>query len=103
MDRITVIIPALNEAGNIQRLVQEVLATAPVQVIVVDNGSTDTTAQEARAAGAQVVTEVRRGYGFACAAGAIAAQEADILVFLDGDYSFQPKELPLILAPILAG
>lgn len=103
MDRVTVIIPALNEAGNIQRLVQEVLAIAPVQVIVVDNGSTDTTAQEARAAGAQVVTEVRRGYGFACAAGAIAAQEADILVFLDGDYSFQPKELPLILAPILAG
>ncbi|MBE7555453.1 MAG: glycosyltransferase family 2 protein [Anaerolineales bacterium] len=103
MDRITVIIPALNEAGNIQRLVQEVLATAPVQVIVVDNGSTDTTAQEAHAAGAQVVTEVRRGYGYACAAGATTAQEADILVFLDGDYSFQPSELPLILAPLLAG
>lgn len=102
MDRITVIIPALNEAGNIQRLVQEVLATAPVQVIVVDNGSTDTTAQEAHAAGAQVVTEVRRGYGYACAAGATTAQEADILVFLDGDYSFQPSELPLILAPLLA-
>ncbi len=97
------IIPALNEAGNIQRLVQEVLATAPVQVIVVDNGSTDTTAQEAHAAGAQVVTEVRRGYGYACAAGATTAQEADILVFLDGDYSFQPSELPLILAPLLAG
>jgi glycosyltransferase involved in cell wall biosynthesis len=103
MDRVTVIIPALNEAGNIQRLVQEVVATAPVQVIVVDNGSTDTTAQEARAAGALVVTEARRGYGYACAAGAAAAQEADILVFLDGDHSFLPSELPLVLAPILAG
>lgn len=102
MNRVTVIIPALNEAGNIQRLVQEVLATAPVQVIVVDNGSTDTTAQEARAAGAQVVAEPHRGYGYACAAGAAAAQQADILVFLDGDYSFLPSELPLVLAPILA-
>jgi glycosyltransferase involved in cell wall biosynthesis len=103
MDRVTVIIPALNEAGNIQRLVKEVLATAPVQVIVVDNGSTDMTAQEARAAGAQVVTEPRRGYGYACAAGTAAAQEADILVFLDGDYSSLPGELPVVLAPILAG
>jgi glycosyltransferase involved in cell wall biosynthesis len=60
-----VIIPALNEAGNIYRLVLEVLATAPVQVIVVDNGSTDATAEEARAAGAQVVYEERRGYGYA--------------------------------------
>lgn len=103
MDRITVIIPALNEAGNIQRLVKEVLAVAPVQVIVVDNGSIDATAQEACAAGAQVVAEPRRGYGYACAAGAAADQEADILVFLDGDYSFLPGELPLLLAPILTG
>jgi glycosyltransferase involved in cell wall biosynthesis len=99
----TVIIPALNEAGNIYRLVLEVLATAPVQVIVVDNGSTDATADEARAAGAQVVHEPRRGYGYACAAGVAVAGQADILVFLDGDYSFLPTELPLVLAPILAG
>jgi glycosyltransferase involved in cell wall biosynthesis len=98
-----VIIPALNEAGNIYRLVLEVLATAPVQVIVVDNGSTDTTAEEARAAGAQVVYERRRGYGYACAAGVAAAKGADILAFLDGDYSFLPGELPTILAPVLAG
>jgi len=101
---IAVIIPALNEAGNIYALVTEVLATAPVKVIVVDNGSTDTTAAEAQAAGAQVVQEPRRGYGYACAAGvaAAAAGKADILVFLDGDYSSLPEELPIILAPILA-
>jgi glycosyltransferase involved in cell wall biosynthesis len=98
-----VIIPALNEAGNIYRLVLEVLATTPVQVIVVDNGSTDATAEEARAAGAQVVYEERRGYGYACAAGVAAAKGADILAFLDGDYSFLPGELPTILTPLLAG
>lgn len=103
MNQVTVIIPALNEAGNIQRLVQEVVATVPVQVIVVDNGSTDTTAREAHAAGVRVVTEARRGYGYACAAGVAAAQEADILVFLDGDHSFLPSELPVLLAPLLAG
>jgi glycosyltransferase involved in cell wall biosynthesis len=98
-----VIIPALNEAGNIYRLVLEVLAAAPVQVIVVDNGSTDTTAEEARAAGAKVVYEGRRGYGYACAAGVAAAEGADIVAFLDGDYSFLPGELPAVLAPVLAG
>jgi len=53
---VTVIIPALNEAGNIRQLVQEVCATVPVEVIVVDNGSTDSTSQEAREAGAKVVS-----------------------------------------------
>lgn len=100
---VTVIIPALNEAGNIYSLVQEVLAVASVQVIVVDNGSTDATAQEARTAGAQVVHEARQGYGYACAAGVAAAKKADILVFLDGDYSSLPGELPIVLAPILSG
>src|SRR5262245_15294263 len=100
--RTTVIIPALNEAGNIYRLVTEVLATVPVQVVVVDNGSTDATAEEARSAGAQVVYEPRRGYGYACAAGVEAAHQADVLAFLDGDYSFLPAELPGVLAPILA-
>jgi glycosyltransferase involved in cell wall biosynthesis len=103
MTAISVIIPALNEAGNIGRLVAEVRATLPVQVIVVDNGSSDATAQEARAAGARVVAEPRRGYGYACAAGVAAARDADVLAFLDADYSFLPSELPIILAPILAG
>ena len=101
MTKTAVIVPALNEAGNIQRLVTEVLEIMPVHVIVVDNGSTDATAEEARAAGAQVVYEHRRGYGYACAAGVAAAQGVDLLAFLDGDYSSLPAELPAILAPIL--
>jgi glycosyltransferase involved in cell wall biosynthesis len=100
-DRVAVIIPALNEAASIGRLVGEVLASLPVEVVVADNGSTDATAAEAAAAGARVVREPRRGYGYACAAGAAAAAEASVLVFLDGDGSFLPAELPLLLAPIL--
>jgi glycosyltransferase involved in cell wall biosynthesis len=98
-----VIIPALNEAGNIHQLVAEVLATLPAEVIVVDNGSEDATAQEARTAGARVVSEPRRGYGFACAAGVICAGNSEILAFLDGDFSFLPRELPGLLEPIQAG
>lgn len=97
----TVIIPAANEAGNIRRLVEEVHETLPVSVIVVDNSSTDDTAQEAGSARAKVVSEPRRGYGYACAAGVAAANDAEIFVFLDGDYSFSPTELPSILSPIL--
>jgi glycosyltransferase involved in cell wall biosynthesis len=103
MTNIAVVIPALNEAGNIRPLVTEVLASMPVEVIVVDNGSTDATAEGARAAGAQVVYEPRRGYGYACAAGVAAAQDVDVLVFMDGDYSFLPCEMPSLLAPLLAG
>ncbi len=103
MNRIVVIIPALNEAGNIRPLVQELIADQGVEVIVVDNGSSDATAREAETAGARVVQEPRRGYGYACAAGVKAAGETDILVFMDADYSFLPAELPDILAPILAG
>ncbi len=103
MPAIAVIIPALNEAGNIQRLVLEVLQTLPARVIVVDNGSSDATAEEALAAGAFLVREPRRGYGYACAAGVSAARDADVLVFLDGDYSFLPAELPRLVEPILRG
>jgi len=100
MEKITVIIPVMNEAGNIRQLVAEVRQVLPVEVIVVDNGSTDATAAEALAAGAHVVSEPRRGYGYACAAGVAAAQHAEVLAVLDGDYSFLPAEPPALLAPI---
>lgn len=101
--RIAVVIPALNEAGTIRTLVHEVRQTVPALVIVVDNGSTDDTAREAQAGGALVVAEPRRGYGYACAAGVAvaAATSADVVAFLDGDYSFQPVELPRLLMPLL--
>ena len=105
--RTAIIIPALNEAGNIADLVRETrdqpLLTPNDQIIVVDNGSTDETASEAAGAGAIVVSEPRRGYGYACAAGAQAAASADYLVFLDGDYSSLPSELERLLQPLYAG
>jgi cellulose synthase/poly-beta-1,6-N-acetylglucosamine synthase-like glycosyltransferase len=96
---LTVIIPALNEAGNIRLLIQEVLATIPAEVVVVDNGSTDETAVEAAYDSVIVVKENRRGYGYACAAG-VAAATGDILVFMDGDRSFLPAEIPRLVQPI---
>jgi len=98
---VTVIIPALNEMGNIRQLVQEVCASVDVEVIVVDNGSIDFTASEAKAAGAKVVSEPRRGYGYACAAGAAAIQDSNILVFMDGDHSFSPSDLPSLITLIM--
>ncbi|MCP4415948.1 MAG: glycosyltransferase [Chloroflexi bacterium] len=98
-----VIIPALNEAGNIASLAQDVWQQGVDCVYVVDNGSADDTAVNAKNAGAVVVSEPRRGYGYACAAGmAIAHQDgADLLVFIDGDYSSLPQELPRLLRPLL--
>ncbi len=100
-----VIIPALNEAGNIRELVAGAWRTGISRVIVADNGSTDATVAEAAAAGAVVVGEVRRGYGYACAAGFRAAQDlgAQVVAFLDGDFSFLPEELPVVLAPVAGG
>jgi len=100
---IAVIIPALNEAGCIGELVRDVWVQPVDRVVVADNGSTDGTGEAAARAGATVVLESRRGYGRACAAGVAAAADADVLVFIDGDYSFLPAELPALLEPILAG
>jgi glycosyltransferase involved in cell wall biosynthesis len=100
--RVSLVIPALNEAGCLGRLLAEVPKDLLHQVIVVDNGSTDHTAEVARSGGAQVVDEPRRGYGFACAAG-LAAADGEALVFMDGDGSFVPGELPGLLAPLAEG
>jgi glycosyltransferase involved in cell wall biosynthesis len=74
-----------------------------VTVVVVDNGSRDRTPQVARSAGAQVVSEPRRGYGNACLAGiaSLRTDPPEILVILDADYSDRPEELPRLLEPIL--
>src|SRR4051812_34724026 len=100
--RITLIIPALNEAACIAPLLAELPVGLAHELIVVDNGSTDGTAEVARRAGAHVVVEPRRGYGYACAAGAAAAS-GDLLAFMDADGSFVPSELAVLAAPLLDG
>lgn len=99
---VDVIIPALNEAGNIAQLVREAAAQPVTRVIVADNGSTDGTGPLAAEAGAHVVLEPRQGYGYACAAG-VAAASADILLFLDGDFSSLPDEMPRLFLPVQQG
>src|SRR5579871_6333682 len=100
---IVAVIPARNEALAIGRVVAAVPRDLVDRVLVVDNGSTDATADAARLAGACVVAEPRPGYGRACAAGVAAAGEAEIVLFLDGDYSDFPEEAPRLLHPILEG
>lgn len=99
---VDVVIPTLNEAEAIGRVLAEIPAWVR-QVVVVDNGSTDGTAAIAVTAGAQVVREARRGYGYACLAGLAVLRAPDIVVFLDGDYSDYPAEIAHLVAPILAG
>jgi len=101
--RVSVIIPVFNEQEGIVSVLRDIPEGLVSEVIVVDNGSTDRTAQLAAQAGARVVRESRRGYGSACLAGIAAADQPDILVFLDGDYSDHPDEMPLLLDPILRG
>lgn len=102
MHRVVVVIPAVDEEEAIGRVVADVPGFV-TEVVVVDNGSRDRTAEVARAAGARVVAEPRRGYGQACLAGIAAAGDADVIAFLDGDYSDYPEQLERLVAPLLAG
>jgi glycosyltransferase involved in cell wall biosynthesis len=101
--RISVIIPTHNEAQAIGRVLADLPSNLVTEVIVVDSNSSDGTPDLARKMGARVIEETRRGYGRACLTGLSHAQDPDVVVFLDGDYSDRPSELPIILAPIFEG
>jgi glycosyltransferase involved in cell wall biosynthesis len=106
---IKVIIPAYNEQDSIAHVIKDIPAIVD-EVIVISNNSTDNTEENAKNAGANVLKENRKGYGFACLKGMeyIASttannpsQKPDIIVFLDGDYSDYPEQLTEVVAPIV--
>lgn len=101
---IKVIIPAFNEEQSIGKVIAEIPDIVS-EIIVVDNNSTDNTSEVAKNAGATVLFENRKGYGYACLKGmhyiSEVQQKPDIIVFLDGDYSDYPAELTKIVAPII--
>jgi len=100
---VSVVIPTRNEAQAIERVLADLPSDLTTEVIVVDSNSHDGTPEIAARMGARVVQEPRRGYGRACLTGLAAANSPDVVVFLDGDYSDRPSELPLLLAPITEG
>jgi glycosyltransferase involved in cell wall biosynthesis len=99
--RVSVIIPTHNEAQSIELVLADLPPDLTTEVIVVDSNSTDGTPEIAARMGARVIAEPRRGYGRACLTGLAAATFPDVVVFLDGDYSDRPSELPILLAPII--
>jgi glycosyltransferase involved in cell wall biosynthesis len=101
--RVSVIIPTHNEAQAIGRVLADLPSDLPTEVIVVDSNSNDGTPEIAAKMGARVVQEPRRGYGRACLTGLANTSAPDIVVFLDGDYSDRPSELPRLLSPITEG
>ena len=108
---VSVIIPVLNEENAIAKVINDIPKTGYneettiQEIIVVDNGCTDNTTAIAAQCGARIVTEPRRGYGYACLAGiaALTTKPPDIVVFLDGDYSDYPTDMPRLLQPIHNG
>ena len=102
---IKVIIPAYNEEKSIAKVIQH-LPSIVDEIVVVNNNSSDKTGEEAKKNGATVLTEKRRGYGYACLKGMsyLKSQTTppDIVVFLDGDYSDYPEELTKLVAPIIS-
>jgi len=100
--RVGVVIPALNEEQAIGRVIGDIPSWVD-DIVVADNGSHDSTASAALAAGARIVTEHERGYGAACQAGIAELRSPDIVVFLDGDYSDRPQEMEALIDPIATG
>jgi glycosyltransferase involved in cell wall biosynthesis len=104
MTKIKVIIPAFNEADSIAMVIDDIPKSVN-EIIVVSNNSTDATENNAKQAGATVLKESKKGYGYACLKGmhylAEQSVKPDIIVFVDGDYSDYPEELTKIIQPIL--
>ena len=101
--RVSVIIPTHNEAKAIGRVLADLPSNLVTEVIVVDSNSNDGTPEIAAKMGARLLQEPRRGYGRACLTGLAAANAPEVVVFLDGDYSDRPSELPILIQPILDG
>jgi glycosyltransferase involved in cell wall biosynthesis len=99
--RVSIIIPTHNEAHAIGRVLADLPSGLTTEVIVVDSNSSDGTPEIAANMGARVIQEPRRGYGRACLTGLANVNAPDVVVFLDGDYSDRPSELPILLAPII--
>jgi len=97
---IAVIIPAMNEEASIGKVIAEIPAYVD-DIVVVDNGSADKTAEVAEKHGAKVLFEPERGYGIACLTGIASLEDTGIVVFLDGDYSDYPEEMSLLVEPII--
>lgn len=100
--RIGVVIPALNEADAVGKVIGDIPAWVD-RIVVADNGSTDATAEVARAAGAVVTHQPEPGYGAACLAGIAALGAVDVVVFVDGDYSDHPEDMADLVDPIATG
>jgi len=101
--RVSIVIPTHNEAQSIGRVLADLPVDIVTEVLVVDSNSSDGTPEIAAKMGARVLHEPRRGYGRACLTGLANTQNPDVVVFLDGDYSDRPSELPILLAPIIEG
>lgn len=101
--RVAVLIPAFNEEKSIALVINELPQGLVDEIVVVDNGSTDTTREVALRQGAKVVEEHYRGYGAACLKGLASIGEADIVVILDGDHSDYPEQISRLVEPIALG